>query len=410
MRIQIALAVLGLFGLATPALAQNDPVGTRYLIRPADLPKPFATPSASNSGRVVPRPAGHQFSTLPGFTMTVFADGFSNARYLHVVANGDVLLAETRAGRISVLRDADGDGRAETVAVLAENLNQPHGLVARDGWLYVGEATQVRRLPYTPGDLKARGPAEDVTRPGSLGPSPGNHRTREILFAPDGQSFTVSVGSRGNLDEEPLPHASIQWFKADGTGQRPYATGLRNPIGMGYEPRTGALYTIVNERDGYGDEMVPDYLTRVADGDFYGWPYALTGAVPDPEYGSKRPDLVAKTKTPDVLFRAHSAPIGMVFYTGDQFPAEFKGDAFVTLQGSWNARQPTGYKIVRVPFRDGRPTGEYINFVTNLWVAGTSRAEIVARPAGITQARDGSLLVADDGSQTVWRIAYSGKK
>ena len=378
-------------------------VGERIEVRVEDLPPPGATPSVAAPPQRIARPAGANLNLPPGLRANAFASGFRHARYLHVAPNGDVFLAELRAGRISVLRDADGDGVAETVRTFAEGLNLPHGLAIRGDWLYVGEVGRILRFAYRAGDLAAGGPAQVVTAPGALG-SGGGHVTRNIVFAPDGRRFFVSVGSAGNTGEESAPRATIQVFNADGGGQRTFAAGLRNAIGMAIRPGTDELWTVVNERDGLGDGLPPDYLAHVRDGDFFGWPYAYAGTFPDPEYGARRPDLVAQAKRGDVLFRAHSAPIDLVFYDGAQFP-EYRGDAFVTLQGSWNASRPVGFMVARVPFADGRPRGWYEPFVTGFLLPGDGGARTWGRPAGIAVARDGSLLFAEDANNTVWRVS-----
>ena len=397
-----ALVALGVAASAPPAVAQA--IGERIELRAEDLPPPRATPSVAAPPQRIARPAGANLNLPPGFQANVFAEGFRHARYLHVAPNGDVFLAELRAGRISVLRDADGDGVAETVRTFADGLSLPHGLAIRGDWLYVGEVGRILRFAYRPGDLAANGPPQVVTAPGALG-SGGGHVTRNIVFAPDGSRFFVSVGSAGNTAEESPPRATIQVFNADGSGQRTFAAGLRNAIGIAIRPGTPELWAVVNERDGLGDGLPPDYLARVQDGDFFGWPYAYAGSFPDPEYGSRRPDLVARAKRGDVLFRAHSAPIDLAFYDGTQFPAEFRGDAFVTLQGSWNSSRPEGYMVVRVPFADGKPKGWYEPFVTGFLLQDGSGARTWGRPAGIAVARDGSLLFAEDANNTVWRVS-----
>ena len=391
---------------ALPALAEpNEPVGRQVHVKQGDLPRPFATESVANGARVVARPADAGLNLPPGFVATLFAEGLSGPRWMTVAENGDVILAESAAGRLRVLADRDGDGRAELNQVLIDGLDRPHGLAIQGGYLYVGEPGRIVRFAYRAGDSKGKPPVEAVTAPGALGDGSG-HWTCDIVFQPDGKAFYVSVGSRGNTAEEPLPRASVQLFAADGSGQRTFASGLRNAIGIAFHPLTGELYASVNERDRLGDGLVPDYLARLVDGGFYGWPYAYLGPNPDPNFGARRPDLVARTIAPDVLFDSHSAPIGMVFYNGQQFPPEYQGDAFIAFQGSWNSAKPTGHKVVRVPFKDGRPTGVYENFVTGFWFAGRERAVIWGRPAGLAIAKDGSLLIADDAGGTLWRVSY----
>lgn len=413
MRVSVPSLVLASLILLAPsahAQIEEDQIGRRILIEPDRLAAPRATPSVSNSPRTVSRPTGTNLNLPPGFRAQLFAERLSHARYLAVAPNGDVLLAESRAGKITLLRDADGDGVAETRTTFAENLDTPHGLALRDGYVYVGEFTQIRRLPYRVGETQAAGPPETVTAEGTLARSRGGHWTRNIVFTADGGGFFVSVGSRGNVAVEPEPYATIQHFRADGSGQRTFAIGLRNAIGIALHPETKALWAVVNERDGLGDGLVPDYLAEVKQGEFFGWPYAYLGPNPDPDYGRRRPDLVARTKVPDVLFRSHSAPISLAFYDGAMFPAEYRGDAFVTLQGSWNAARPTGYKVVRVRFRQGRPVGGYENFATGFRLGGTDTAIVWGRPSGIAVASDSALLVADDTGNTVWRISYSGAR
>jgi glucose/arabinose dehydrogenase len=259
-------------------------------------------------------------------------------------------------------------------------------------------------LGYRDGALKA-GAKTRVTKD-SFG-IPGGHFTRDIAFAPDGQLY-FAIGSRDNIGENPLPRASVQIVDAQGR-LTTFANGLRNPIGIAAYPGTNDIWVTVNERDGLGDDLPPDYLTHITQGEFFGWPYAYIGPHPDPDYGAKRPDLVAKTMTPDVLFQAHSAPLGLVFYEGSQFPADYKGDAFVALHGSWNRAKPTGYKVVRVKFKDGKPVGGYDNFLTGFWDGSTSPAQVWGRPVGLAVANDGSLLVSDDVGKVIWRVSYTGK-
>jgi glucose/arabinose dehydrogenase len=341
----------------------------------------------------------------PGFRVNVFADGLAHARWMTVAPGGDVFLAESGAGRVTLLRDADGDGTAELEVPFAAGLERPHGLAVRPGWLYVADTERVWRYAYEPGQTRAKGPPEAVTAAGALGGGAG-HWTRNIAFNPDGTRFYVAIGSRANIAEEPPPSATVQEFAADGTRQRTFASGLRNPVGIAFYPGADDLYVVVNERDTLGDALVPDYLTRITPGGFYGWPYSYLGSNPQPGRAHKRPDLVAKAIVPDLLFLAHSAALGLVFYDADQFPPDYRGDAFVALHGSWNSGRPRGYTVVRVPFRDGRPAGHYETFASGFWVRGEKRAQVWGRPAGLAVAADGSLLVADDVSQRVWRITY----
>ncbi len=405
--------VLGLGALVAAAAAAVagdvvQPPGERFEVRVQDLPAPFVTRSALNPPKAIPVPAGATLSVPPGFAVNVFAKGLGDARWLAVAPGGDVFVAESGAGRVSLLRDADGDGAADLIVPFADGLSRPHGLAVRPGWLYVADTRGVWRYGFEPGETKSRGEAERVTAPGALGSGSG-HWTRNIAFYPDGTRFFVAVGSAGNIGVDPLPRASVQEFAADGTHLGTFASGLRNPVGIAFYPGTDDLYVVVNERDTLGDELVPDYLTRLERRGFYGWPYAYLGPNPQPGEAHKRPDLVADTIVPDLLFRAHSAPLGLVFYDGDQFPEDYRGDAFVAFHGSWNASAPTGYKVVRVPFTAyRRPKGYYETFASGFWARGVRRAQVWGRPVGLAVAADGSLLVADDVSGRIWRISYGG--
>ena len=396
---------------ATPALAQtspnapNEPVGQHYLITQDDLPAPYATESVSNSGDLHRIPDPPVLNLPRGFTVNLFATGFDHARWLATAPNGDIFLAESREGQIMVLRDADGDGVAETQSVYWSRMNLPTGMVFRDAGFFVADTQAVWRFDYEEGDLEADRAPLRMSVTDALGGSRG-HWTRTLAFAPEGDDFYVAVGSRNNESIESEPRATIQIFEDGASTPRTFASGLRNAVGMAFHPVTGELYTVVNERDGYGDDLVPDYFTRVLDGAFYGWPYAYSGTNPSPDYGARAPELVAESLEPDVMFQSHSAPLGLVFYDGTMFPVDYQGDALVSLHGSWNRSVPAGYKIVRIRFEDGRPVGGYENFATGFWFAGDKEAELYGRPVGMTIASDGALLIADDGADVIWRIAY----
>jgi glucose/arabinose dehydrogenase len=395
--------------LPSPATAQaGDTPGQRFEVRSDALLKPHATASAFNPPRAIARPKGALPRVPEGFSVNVFADGLDHARWLTVAKNGDVFLAEPNNGKVTVLRDADRDGVAEIRSTFITGLNRPHGLTFQGDALYIGDVRAVWRVPYKAGDLKAAS-RTPVTRPGALG-TPGGHWTRNIAFSPDGKHLFVAVGSASNVSDEPAPFATVQRFNADGSNQTTFAAGLRNPVGIAFYPHTNDLYVTVNERDGLGDGLVPDYLTHVVEGAFYGWPYAYIGKNPDPDWGTARPDLVAKSVTPDMLFESHSAALGLVFYDARQFPERYRGSAFVALHGSWNSSKPTGYKVVYVPFENGKPKGSYESFMTGFWTGGESQARVWGRPVGLALAGDGSLLVADDTGQVVWRAAYADSK
>ena len=327
---------------ADPAIAlppEQEP-GTRIEIRREDLPPPYATESVGNRSDLEDRPDPLPFRLPPGFAVNLFADDLERPRWMAVAANGDVLVSVPSDDAIMLLRDEDGDGVAEIQEEFLDGMTRPHGMAIHEGYLYIADTEGVWKLPYTPGDLEAREDPERITADGALGSDDG-HWTRNIVFAPDGSRFFVTVGSMNNLAVEPSPHATVQSFAADGTDQRDFATGLRNPVGIEFHPGTDDLYVTVNERDGLGDDLVPDYLTRIQRGDFFGWPYAYIGDNPQPDLPGPL-GLVKSTKIPDVLFRAHSAALGLVFYEGDMFPEDYRGDAFVALHGSWNRAEPTG--------------------------------------------------------------------
>ncbi len=397
---RLALALV----FATAGASAADHPGQKFNVTAGSLPKPYATPGVSNESVSVARPAGALPEVPPGFKAEIYASGFVNPRWMAVASNGDVFLAEPEPGRIDLLHAVNGK---VMVTTFASDFQKPHGLALTKDALLVGDLQAVWRVPF---DASMRaGRRERLTKVADLSPR-GNHITRDLAVDSKGTVY-IGIGSASNVGEDAPARATVQTIGPDGM-LKPYATGLRNPVGLVFYPGTDDLFVTVNERDGYGDALVPDYLTHVQPGGFYGWPYAYLGPHPDPDYGSKRPDLVAKAILPDLLFQAHSAPLGLVFYEGVQFPAVYRGDAFVALHGSWNAGASTGYKVVRVPFKNGRPVGGYENFVTGFW-SGTDKpgspAHVWGRPAGLAVAKDGSLLIADDAGKVVWRVSYVGK-
>lgn len=376
----------------------TDAPGMKHQISMQALPKPYATPAVDNSSETAARPNGWRPQVPKGFAISLYASGLSDPRWMALAPNGDVFLAEPDAGKITLLRG----GKASTFAT---GFERPHGLAFHDGTLYVGDLNAVWKLAYKTGAMKAGARTRITTQ--SFGGKEG-HNTRDIALAPDGTLY-VAIGSAGNVEtDDPPTRASVQKVDAGGTLST-FAGGLRNPVAIVFQPGTNHMWVTVNERDGLGDDLPPDYAAHVQAGGFYGWPYAYIGPHPDPSYGSKRPDLVAKTKMPDVLFQAHSAPLGLVFYDASQFPADYKGDAFVAFHGSWNSGRPHGYKLVRVHFAGGKPAAGYEDFVTGFWDGKTSPAKVYGRPAGLLVAKDGSLLIADDAGKAVWRVTYSAK-
>jgi glucose/arabinose dehydrogenase len=406
----------------------DDKPGTWRLIRPDDLPKPFITRSAANGADAVAAP-GNAAPLLPaGFSATRIVSGLRGPRVVRVAPNGDLFVADSRSNRVLVYR-LDGDGNVAEEGVFAEGLRQPYGIafhpLDRPQWVYVANSDSVVRFPYR-GGLKTAGEAETI-----VSRIPSNHHwTRDIAFSPDGKTLYLSVGSGSNVAggigkapqggvedwaaKKPLGavwgseegRAEVRAYDPDGKNGRVVATGLRNCSGMTVQPATGALWCVVNERDGLGDDVPFEYATRVEEGAFYGWPWYYIGDHRDPRHADARPDLAGKATVPDVLIQAHSAPLNIAFYEGGQFPAEYRGDAFVALHGSWNRGVRTGYKVVRLKFDEGRPTGAYEDFMTGFAI---SDAAVWGRPVGVAVARDGALIVTEDGSGTIWRVSYDGK-
>ncbi len=408
---------------------RTDRPGTRRLIRPQDLPAPDLAASASNSVRTARRTDDQKPIVPNGFEVNLFASGLTAPRLIRTAPNGDVFVAESAAGRIVVLR-ADGDGKARA-STFASGLTEPFGIAfyppgADPEWVYIGNTNSVVRFPYRNGDLAPRGPAETVV------PNlpTGGHSTRDVVFSPDGRTMYVSVGSASNAgrDMGMLPAARLQswqsshplgaaWgneakradvleFDPQGKNERIFATGLRNCVGMAVAPSSGTLWCSTNERDGRGDDLPPDYITRVRDGAFYGWPWYYIGANEDPEHKGERPDLKDQVSVPDVLIQAHSASLGMTFYDGTQFPTEYRGDIFAAEHGSWNRAKRTGYKVIRAIVKNGAPTGEYEDFAIGFVVNDTT---VWGRPVGVTVDKQGALLVSEDASGTIWRITHSGR-
>ncbi len=395
----------------------KDAPGVRHKITIEDLPAPYATESADNGPRVVRRPDGAQLKTLPGFKVEEFAAGFRDPRYLRTAPNGDIFVTESRGGgAIKVLRDTNGDGKPDMNEVFTtDGLNQPFGLAFyRPGndpqYLYVANTDGVIRFPYRNGDLKARGPAEKLSAELSGGGllRGGGHWTRDLAFSPDGTKMFVSIGSHSNDSDDAAEadRARIFEFNPDGTGRQVYAGGIRNAVGIKFRPGSNELWMSTNERDELGDGLVPDYISHVQPGGFYGWPWFYLGNHQDPRHKGQHPELAAKVGRPDLLVQSHSATLNLCFYNGAQFPAEYKGDIFAAFHGSWNRARRTGYKIVRVPFdkSTGKPRGDYEDFVTGFV---TPEGDVWGRPVGITGAKDGSLLFSEDGNKTIWRVSYS---
>jgi glucose/arabinose dehydrogenase len=385
-----------------------EPSPTRLTVD--DLPEPYASESARQSPDVVDPPANARLRVPRGFVVQLFADGIENARWLAQAPDGRVLVSQAREDRITVLEDADGDGVAELQATFADDSNGldiPFGMAFADGGFFVGNQNAVLRFAWQDGIRRLEGRGETVTRLPAGGYR--QHWTRNVIVS--GEHLYVSIGSRSNDDVEPAPRATIQRMRLDGSERRTFASGLRNPIGLAIHPRTGELWTTVSERDHLGDDLVPDYLARVVEDGFYGWPYTyLSPDRLDPNHvedgRSTRPELAARTRTPEVLFTAHSTALGLAFYDGDAFPEPWRSGAFVALRGSWNRSSGVGYEVVFVPFdAEGNAAGTYEPFVTGFLIDPRGPTTW-GRPVGIVVLRDGSLLFTDETGGRVYRVSY----
>jgi glucose/arabinose dehydrogenase len=387
--------------------------GTFRKITAADLPPPYATESARNNARIVPRPADAWPQAPAGFKVDQYAAGLEGPRQIRVAPNGDFFVTESRAGQIKVFRGRGADGKPEQVSVFVTGLSRPFGVSfypagPNPQWLYVGNTNSVVRFPYHNGDLKAT--AAPATIVAEL-PSGGGHWTRDVVFSQDGRKMWVAVGSASNVDDTDthtteFHRANILEYTPDGQFVRVYASGIRNPVGLGVNPTTGELWCSTNERDALGDNLVPDYVTHVQEGGFYGWPWYYIGGHQDPRHEGKHPELKARVLVPDVLVSPHNASLGLTFYTARQFPDEYRGDLFAAEHGSWNRAYRTGYEVIRVPLQNGHAAGEFEDFLTGFV---TADGEVWGRPVGVAIGADGSLFVTDDGSQSIWRVSFSGK-
>jgi glucose/arabinose dehydrogenase len=411
---------------------QTDAPGVMRKITPADLPAPLTTPSTANRSAVVPKPDGAEPKTMPGFAVTPYVIEQPSARVLRMAPNGDIFLALSRPeGKIVTIR-ADANMGNPKVQTFVTNQRDAYGIAfyppgPDPKWVYVGEEGKVVRFPYHNGDLTASGPAETVVADLATG---GNHWTRDVAFSPDGKIMYVAVGSASNVAEQMGPRpadfaafenshapgsawdreesrANVLTYDPDGKNKKVLASGVRNCSGLAVQPGTGVVYCATNERDLLGDNLPPDYVTSIKEGAFYGWPWYYIGDHVDTRPGGgPRPDLADKVTVPDILIQPHSAPLGIAFNPGGQFPPEWKGDAFVALHGSWNRALRTGYKIVRLPFKDGKPTGEYQDFVVGFV---KNNQEVWGRPVDVVFAKDGSLLFSDDGNGVVYRVVHKAE-
>jgi len=417
-----AFLVVAVFILSCAATTQTDAPGNQYTpgtgpIEKLQLPPPFATPSARNTSKVIGWPKGRMPKPAPGFEVSLFAEELDNPRTAYVLPNGDVLVVESTrewpdrpdrpdksGNRIALFRDTKKDGKPDLREVFLTGLNMPYGMLLVGNWFYVGNTNGVVRYPYRAGETKITAKGEKVLDlPG------GGHFTRNLIADPGGRKIYIAIGSASNVDEEngwekDQRRAGILEINPDGSGARIFANGLRNPVGMDWEPQTNRLWTVVNERDLLGDDLVPDYLTSVREGSFYGWPYSYFGQNEDPRKKGQRPDLVAKALKPDYALGSHVAALGLAFYRGKTFPQRYHGGAFIGMHGSWNRSKMVGYKVAFVPFQNGKPAGPLEDILTG-FIANEDKFEAYGRPVGVTVWTDGSLLVADDSGGKIWRVS-----
>ena len=405
----------------------QDAPGVRRHITPTDLPPPSG--GVPNMSSIVPEPAGVLPRVPVGFAVELFAQ-LKRPRVIRVAPNGDIFIAQTAVDQVTVLRAADGASKPTQTEVFADHMNGPFGIAfypagPNPQYVYIANEDSVVRFPYKSGDMKASAPPETIV---PKLPEGGGHVTRDIAFSLDGTKLYISVGSASNVDAESGDakeyqaaekerglgaslgneawRADVLVTSPDGkAGLKSFANGIRNCAGLTVQPGTGDVWCATNERDMLGDNLPPDYATRVKEGAFYGWPWYYIGNHEDPRRKGERPDLADKITVPDVLIQPHSAPLQIGFYTGSQFPAEYRESPFVTLHCSWNRANRTGYKVVRAILKDGKPTGEYEDFMTGLV---TSAGTVWGRPVGVATAHDGSLLVGEDGNSTIWRVTYTG--
>jgi glucose/arabinose dehydrogenase len=378
------------------------------------LAQPYATPSAQKRSKGIGWPQGRVPTVPSGFAVSLFAEKLDNPRWTYQLPNGDVLAVESirespnrpqekSANRITLFRDSNKDGSPDQRETFLAGLNMPFGMLLLGDWFYVGNTNGIVRYPYRSDQTRIDTKGESIL------PLPaGGHFTRNIIADPSGKKLYIAVGSTGNVDDDKVDakdprRAAILEANPNGSGMRVFAGGLRNPVGMDWETKTNVLWTVVNERDGLGDELVPDYLTSVRDGAFYGWPYSYFGQNEDPRKKGERPDLVKKAIKPDYAVGSHVAALGLAFYRHKTFPSRYHGGAFIGMHGSWNRSNFVGYKVAFVRFDNGKPIGPLEDFLTG-FIANEKTSEVYGRPVGVTLLADGSLLVADDWGGRLWRI------
>ncbi|MBI1356641.1 MAG: sorbosone dehydrogenase family protein [Acidobacteria bacterium] len=406
MRANRQIVTLALLGLAAAGLAVSQD-GKKPVNWDKGIPEPFATPSASNRPQVIDRPDGAKLSLPQGFKIEEFATSpdFNRPRYMYLLPNEHILMSDSgdASQANGVVYHLNPDGKQ--VSKLIEGLDRPFGIQLHEKWLYVAETTSLKRYPFDAKAVKVTGKGEEIYPMPDFGKG---HWTRTILFNKDHSKLYLTIGSGSNVDAgEPQQRAALHRMNPDGTEFETVAEGLRNTIGLRFNPTTGKLWASVQERDGLGDDLVSDYLVQVEEGGFYGWPYAYTGPHEDPRRKGEKPDLVKKTLYPDVLLGAHVAVLDMQFYSGKQFPAKYRDGLFLAFHGSWNRADRIGYKVAFIPFKNGQPASGPQDFLTG-WMLSPDKRQVWGRPVGLLVLSDGSLLVSDDGGKKVWRISYGG--
>lgn len=400
-------------GTAAFTSYQKESPGTFRKITVADLPQPYATKGVGNGPKVVARPSDAWPKAPAGFEVQLYTnEGLTQPREIRTAPNGDMFVADTNGNKIEIFRGINKDGKPEQRSTFATGLTEPFGIAfypvgKSPQWVYIGNTNSVVRFPYKNGDLKATGPSETLIS----GIPTGGHSTRDLAFSPDGSRLFLSVGSGSNIDDpdtHPGEHhrANILEYTPEGKFVKVYASGIRNPVGIAVNPATGQLWCSTNERDMLGDNLVPDYITSVKEDAFYGWPWYYMGDHQDPRLEGKHPELKDKVTVPDVLLQPHNASLELTFYEGKQFPKQYHGDIFAAEHGSWNKSVRAGYEVIRVPLDSGKASGVYEDFITGFV---TPDGKVWGRPVGVAVAPDGSLMVTDDGSKSIWRVVYTGK-
>ncbi|GGZ25605.1 sorbosone dehydrogenase [Echinicola pacifica] len=391
-------------------LAQDQPDTVQTAIGELILPPPYSSESVSNESKMVDWPEGKMPTAPEGFKVSVFADNLKHPRNTYIAPNGDIFVAESATknsvDQISIFQDKDQDGKYEFQGIYLEDLNQPFGILVLDEYFYVANTDGLYRYPYNAGASKMTEKGEKIVELPAGGYN--NHWTRNLIASEDGTKIYISVGSASNVGEHGMEEeerrACILQVNPDGTEEIIYAAGLRNPVGMSFNPATGELWAAINERDKIGNDLVPDYITSVKKGGFYGWPYSYFGSIPDPRMADQAPEMVKKAIVPDVPVGSHTASLGLTFYTHEAFPEEYQGGAFVGQHGSWNRADLSGYKVLFVPFKNGKPSGQPQDFLSG-FISDEDQSEVYGRPVDVTVMPDGSLLVNDDNGNKLWQIS-----